>query len=249
MEIVKQVAEIFLLSLGLGTWIGWVLTPPEVTGAGFPRLVIAVATASIFLALIVHLTRYAIAFPWAYIFFILPAILLYFLQSDKTSMINFIIWIVGIVFSVQQLFLISTKGMVILLASCLLGAVNYAMLLGHYHLVVPKLSEKYLLRIVRAIFIFLFLKIVFCSWTIFSHYSFFISGTMEGAGYLFNWVIFSMRTLWGLVVVTIFNIYTWKLVKIRSIQSATGILYAMLFFVLAGELIGLYFLQQYGVPL
>ena len=70
-----------------------------------------------------------------------------------------------------------------------------------------------------------------------------------GAGYMFNWIALSMRFLWGYAILFIMSYFTWKLVKIRSIQSATGVLYVMVFFIWIGELISHYMFFNYGFNL
>ena len=70
-----------------------------------------------------------------------------------------------------------------------------------------------------------------------------------GAGYMFNWIVLVMRLTWGYLIIGIMSYFTWKLVKMRSIQSATGILYVMTFFVFIGELISTFFFYKYGMYL
>jgi hypothetical protein len=43
------------------------------------------------------------------------------------------------------------------------------------------------------------------------------------------------------------SFFNWKLLKIRSIQSSTGILYAMTFFVFIGEMVSVYMFYNYGL--
>jgi hypothetical protein len=136
-----------------------------------------------------------------------------------------------------------------LISALFLGSVVFAMVLGHWYLVTPKLSEKPLLRTVIAIWPLLILKMIFTfvAYTKGSH--FFESGTHAGAGYAFNWLMFSMRVLWGYVVVAGMNYFSQRLVKMRSIQSATGILYAMTFFTIVGELVAIFLFYKLGLTL
>jgi len=74
-------------------------------------------------------------------------------------------------------------------------------------------------------------------------------GTDLGGGYMFNWIMVSMRYLWGYLAIVILNIFAYKLVKMRSIQSATGILYVMVFFIFVGEMTSSYLFYKHGLAL
>ena len=132
-------------------------------------------------------------------------------------------------------------------STILLGIITYAMILGHYYLVVPKLTEKPLLVANVILWVILVLKIAHASYFTYDNFDFFTAGTSKGAGYTFNWLMLAMRGGWGYLVIGIMSIFNWKLVKIRSIQSATGMLYAMTFFVIIGELCAQYMYYKYGM--
>jgi hypothetical protein len=72
--------------------------------------------------------------------------------------------------------------------------------------------------------------------------------TLLGDGYMYNWLFISMRWLWGYVAPLILSFFTFKLCKLRSIQSATGVLYIVEFFVIVGELISVYLMTKHGLP-
>jgi hypothetical protein len=115
------------------------------------------------------------------------------------------------------------------------------MTLGHWYLVVPKLSEKPLKTAAIITWIILFIKIGIMLFSLLTNREFF-----ENADAFLS-VIVLMRILFGYVVILAMSIFNWKLVKLRSIQSSTGILYAMTFFVFMGELISTYLYFHYGL--
>ena len=93
------------------------------------------------------------------------------------------------------------------------------------------------------------LKLTLLAVAYFSNESLFISGSNSAMGYMFNWIMLLMRLGWGYLVIAIMGYYTWRLTKMRSIQSATGVLYVMTFFVFIGELIAGYYHFKYGISL
>jgi hypothetical protein len=122
-----------------------------------------------------------------------------------------------------------------------LGIITYAMTLGHWYLVVPKLSEKPLKT--AAIFTWIILAIKISIMFFSSHNK---REFLDNAD-AFNFIILIMRILFGYAVVLVMSIFNWRLVGLRSIQSSTGVLYAMTFFVFIGELISGYLYFNYGL--
>ena len=135
----------------------------------------------------------------------------------------------------------------LLSSALLLGVITYAMLLGHWYLVVPKLSEKPLKIAAIVMWIILALKIVFSLISTYKHFDFFKEQTTLGSGYAFNWLLLLMRMSFGYVVILGMSLFNWKLVKMRSIQSSTGILYAMTFFIFIGELVSTFIFFNFGL--
>jgi hypothetical protein len=74
-------------------------------------------------------------------------------------------------------------------SSTLLGISNFAMILGHYYLVVPKLSEE---PLIYCLFIFwgvLFLRLMSSlSILMTTGMPYLAEGTQYGDGYLYNWI-------------------------------------------------------------
>ena len=127
------------------------------------------------------------------------------------------------------------------------SVITYSMLLGHWYLVVPKLSARPLMIAAIFTWIILFTKIIWSSYAIYSNFAFFEEQTYLGAGYAFNWMLLLMRVSFGYVVILGMTFFNWKLLKLRSIQSSTGILYAMTFFVFIGEMVSTYIFFNYGL--
>ena len=123
------------------------------------------------------------------------------------------------------------------------------MVMGHWYLVTPKLSENPLKYALYISWVFLVVKM---GWTVYGYLEspgFFTEMTTSGGGYAFNWMMLTMRIGWGYVVLGIMSIYAYRLVAMRSIQSATGMLYAMTFFVFVSELISSYMFLEYGIQI
>ena len=133
-----------------------------------------------------------------------------------------------------------------------LGLITYAMLLGHWYLVVPKLSERPLALAVNCIWALLGIKLAHTgleAWFSPAYSQGLDSASGYNPEFSFNWLMLAMRMGWGYLIIGIMNYYTSRLVKMRSIQSATGVLYVMTFFVFVGELIAHYVFLKLGVRL
>jgi hypothetical protein len=63
------------------------------------------------------------------------------------------------------------------------------------------------------------------------------------------WLMLSLRIGLGLVAVGVFSWMVWECVRLRSTQSATGILYFASLFAIIGELASQQFIQEIGWPL
>lgn len=253
MGTIINLAEFFLVSIALGVGFFSFLANTKVTGAGLLKVVSGLCGGSLILALVLHLTYGMISDPLSLIYYIAIFAfgLTYFFHKDKKS------WFMWLFFALQNLsltFLVfkmnngNPEHFFFALTSVLmLGSVTYAMVMGHWYLVTPKLSEKPLKYALYFTWIFLLIKM---GWTIFGYLEaphFFTEMANAGGGYAFNWMMLTMRIGWGYVVLGIMSIFAYRLVAMRSIQSATGMLYAMTFFVFVSELISNYMFLEYGL--
>jgi hypothetical protein len=120
-----------------------------------------------------------------------------------------------------------------LASAALLGTAMTAMLMGHSYLIAPSMSLKPLLRLLIALFVALLLRAVLSGiglWFWAGEHS--LAASDEVAMFLpVRWGI-------GFVGPFILGIMAWQTARIRSTQSATGILYVVVILTLLGELIG-----------
>ncbi|HAK55357.1 MAG: hypothetical protein QF463_01710 [Vicinamibacterales bacterium] len=138
-----------------------------------------------------------------------------------------------------------------LTSAALLGSSCTAMSLGHWYLVLPSLDIAPLQGMVkfhigsiiaRVIVITAAVWIAIAGWEpglgpSFQHY------VLSSAG-----VFFWQRVLFGLLGPGVLSYLTWETAKIRSTQSATGILYVDFFIVIVGEILAKYLHLSTLVP-
>ena len=251
MELTYKLLSYFLLSVSLGLSLFSVLVRPSATGAGFIKLINNVNISSLMLLLVLeHSTSYLVVVGIILATLILGPVLAEG-RGSKIYPLNFLVQNGGIFyliymylgqeFNYSNFYLLSGMGY--------LGIITYAMILGHWYLVVPKLTEWHLKKALIAFWAVLPLKLCLLGYAYYSNESLFVSGSNGAMGYMFNWIMLLMRLGWGYLVIAIMGYYTWRLTKMRSIQSATGVLYVMTFFVFIGELIAGYYHFKYGISL
>lgn len=114
----------------------------------------------------------------------------------------------------------------------LMGSTLSAMLLGHYYLTAPAMSIDPLRRFVRCMAWGLGLRALVAALMLG------LSARATHASLPIDPLFLGMRWGMGFLGPVIATVLAWKTVQIRSTQSATGILYIALAFVLIGELLG-----------
>jgi hypothetical protein len=129
-------------------------------------------------------------------------------------------------------------------AALVTGAVTLDMILGHYYLVIPNLSFGPLRRLTLVFAAALALRIAVIAWT--------LTGTWEAwaaawrtdaTRFLLEHGFFlTLRIVFGVLGPAVLAYLVWACVRIRSNQSATGILYVATAIVLIGEIAAKYFL-------
>ncbi len=253
----QTIIHSFMLALAMGSQLFTPIVKTKLTGVGFYKLITSIALISLVFALGLDLfmsPELTTVEFFCYGILILSNVLTYFLHKDDKSLLMWIFYgiqvctfCVLIFFSFQ----FNPQWITFFLSSmALLGISNYAMLLGHYYLVVPKLSEEPLIYCLYIFWIVIFLKLIsslsiVCSLMV----PYLEEGTSHGDGYMYNWLFLSMRYLWGYGAPLILSFFTFKLCRLRSLQSATGVLYIVEFFVIVGELISNYLMAKHGLPL
>lgn len=127
----------------------------------------------------------------------------------------------------------------------LLGGACTAMILGHWYLVIPSMQVSHLQSIVKVHMASMVVRVVVVGAAVFVA----IASWEPGLGPNFSRYIFSIagiffwqRILFGLCGPAVLSYLTWETAKIRSTQSATGILYVDFFTVVVGEVLAKYLL-------
>lgn len=253
MEMVKKIAEFYLISLALGAGIFSPLASSKLTGHGFLKLLHTICLGALFIGLAVHFSKVGLfSVPnYIYAFGLLALSLTISLHKDQKSFSMWIIYLLQNTALIYLLFLFADKNLnqflFYLSSSLFLGIVTYTMILGHWYLVVPKLTEKPLLHATYFFWSILVFKIVWSLFNLSDQWDYFANPENFIGDFSFAWLMIVMRFVWGYLIMAIMSYYTWRLIRMRSIQSATGVLYVMTFFVFIGELISSFLQSKYGI--
>jgi protein NrfD len=136
-------------------------------------------------------------------------------------------------------------------SAALLGGACTAMILGHWYLILPSMQVSHLQSIVKVHIISMVVRVAVVAAAVFLA----IVTWQPGLGPSFRHYITSVggiffwqRVLFGLVGPALLSYLTWETAKIRSTQSATGILYVDFFTVVVGEVLAKYLLLATRVP-
>jgi protein NrfD len=138
-----------------------------------------------------------------------------------------------------------------LTSAALLGGACTAMILGHWYLIIPSMQVSHLQSIVKLHIASMVVRIVVVGAAVFLA----IATWEPGLGPSFRryittsaGIFFWQRVLFGLAGPALLSYLTWETAKIRSTQSATGILYVDFFTVVVGEVLAKYLLLATQVP-
>jgi protein NrfD len=136
-------------------------------------------------------------------------------------------------------------------SAALLGGACTAMVLGHWYLVIPSMQVSHLQRIVKLHMASMVVRVAVVAAAV----SLAILTWQPGVGLSFgryvtsiSGIFFWQRVLFGLAGPAVLSYLTWETAKIRSTQSATGILYIDFFTVVVGEVLAKYILLSTRVP-
>ena len=251
---IKTIADFFLLSVAWSLVLFSPIASSKLTGAGLIKLLTNTAIGSLVISMVIQaispLGMLNLIFALKFLALIGFIIITTLHQDEKSNLMWAVYGALSILFTYLICDLVNFQlapSMFLISAGLLLGAITYSMLLGHWYLVVPKLSAQPLKMAAIFTWIILALKIVWSGYSIYKNYDFFEEQTQLGAGYAFNWMLLTMRVSFGYLVILGMSLFNWKLLQLRSIQSSTGILYAMTFFVFVGELVSTFIFFNYGL--
>lgn len=135
-------------------------------------------------------------------------------------------------------------------SSLLLGAVTITMILGHWYLVDTSLSIAPLRSGARWLWAGVALRFGAVA-LVLAYGGFEVLHVRRLADIIFSTsgLFFFFRSIMGLAAPLLLTGLIWQTVKIRSTQSATGLLYVALILVLFGELVSQFLLVTTGYPL
>lgn len=136
-----------------------------------------------------------------------------------------------------------------LTSAALLGGACTAMILGHWYLVIPSLEVRHLQSIVGFHILTLIGRVVIVALVLTLALGVPLATGQSLRRYVtsIDGIFFWQRVLFGLAAPVVLSYLTWETAKIRSTQSATGILYVDFFTVVVGEVLASYVLLSTGL--
>jgi protein NrfD len=136
-------------------------------------------------------------------------------------------------------------------SSLFLGGACTAMILGHWYLIIPSMRVEHLQSIVRLHIASMAVRIAVVAAAVLLAIATWEPGLGPSFGRYItsvSGIFFWQRVLFGLLGPVLLAYLTWETAKIRSTQSATGILYVDFFTVVVGEVLAKYLLLATRVP-
>jgi hypothetical protein len=142
------------------------------------------------------------------------------------------LWSASLVSANTQLFGFGVP-LAVLAGAMALGAALTGLSLGHWYLVSPTLSVRPLVRVTFLCIGALLVQLVLLPLLLFTP-----GAPPQGVQALFSddLVFFGVRVVFGLLVPLASAVMTWRTARIRSLDSATGLLYIVAALILAGEI-------------
>jgi protein NrfD len=141
-----------------------------------------------------------------------------------------------------------------LTSAAMLGGACTAMILGHWYLVIPSLQVSHLQSIVRVHIASMAARVVVVAAAVWLAIATSVAGQPDLRPSFRHYIMsvdgifFWQRVLFGLAGPAVLSYLTWETAKIRSTQSATGILYVDFFTVVVGEVLAKYIVLATHVP-
>ncbi len=136
-------------------------------------------------------------------------------------------------------------------SAALLGGACTAMVLGHWYLVIPSMEVRHLQKIVGFHIATLVGRVAIVVLVLALAVGVPLATGQSLRRYVtsVDGIFFWQRVLFGLAAPAVLSYLTWETAKIRSTQSATGILYVDFFTVVVGEVLAGYLLLSTGLAL
>ena len=131
----------------------------------------------------------------------------------------------------------------------LAGSVLTAMILGHYYLVMPKASIEPLMAAFKFSLWGLVVRVILVATASILWWTGRTPGPIDPARLIGDGMFVAQRMLFGLALPASLGYMTWKTIAMRSTQSATGILYVVVFLTLVGEALSVYLSFATTVPI
>jgi protein NrfD len=136
-------------------------------------------------------------------------------------------------------------------SAAFLGGACTAMILGHWYLVIPSMQVSHLQSMVKlhiASMVVRFAVVIAAVVVAIATWQPGLGPSFRGYITSIDGIFFWQRVLFGLFGPALLAYLTWETAKIRSTQSATGILYVDFFTVVVGEVLAKYLLLSTRVP-
>jgi hypothetical protein len=130
-------------------------------------------------------------------------------------------------------------------AALVLGSATTAMLMGHSYLIAPAMTIAPLMRLLAALGVSVIFRIMLACVGLWGWTS--SQGTSNLETELMLWL--PARWLLGLIAPLVLGWMAWETARIRSTQSATGILYVVVIVCFLGELTSLLLVEKTGCVL
>jgi len=136
-------------------------------------------------------------------------------------------------------------------SAALLGGACTAMILGHWYLILPTMQVSHLQSVVKLHIASMLVRVAVVGAAVYIALAMWQPAAGPSFGRYIRsaaGIFFWQRVLFGLAGPAVLSYLTWETAKIRSTQSATGILYVDFFTVVVGEVLAKYLLLATRVP-
>jgi hypothetical protein len=127
-------------------------------------------------------------------------------------------------------------------AALVLGSATTAMLMGHSYLIAPAMTIAPLMRLLAAGGASVILRIALAAYGLWGWTSMSSASTLD----MEDMLLLSVRWTLGLIAPLVLGWMAWETARIRSTQSATGILYVVVIVCFLGELMSMLLVEKTG---